>query len=555
MDHVTDNDDLISDRTRRFLLTFALDECNEVDDDEFVITSAGKVVGLKDIQRSVPKQKEKVTDGAKSSRRLWNYLCSGNPMDASETLVDRFLCTPISCYASNTSPSYHALVAITLACVLVVFKQLCLHGRKLKSNGLCSSQSNESAVVPKVVKEIRLQPRPSLPTETDSSKRTDDLADAGSTEVPGLVAAESLPNDRMLLRRQHSATMILNDIRPEVATVAPRSSDHMKSNQTVISIPSPIKTTIADARHALALVSLYEQACSEQGRVCDHGAALQWAALQQKSEMMLNVRREEELRRYLWDNAQRTVDRSLSQNQHDETIAVSREDKDWQRKLQTSRDKCHSAVVCAFYQSLVGTFLVVVLRPIIQVMYLWSTLSGPEILCYGTDTSLDRKNVWSTSLSWYGRYTSYAYADSWTRVMLGEAATCLAYAIGRAFHIFAAGVSLNLASWLLKQLVTVEPVQNLIKSAVLLFILSICGWVPEHLLYRVLCCLGVIASTCYVLVEFKFHRVRTQFRGMNTPPHASVVNNCLEWFDDAIRMIQIIPVILAGGLVFVVFSG
>jgi hypothetical protein len=404
----------------------------------------------------------------------------------------------------------------------------------------------------KAVDDAGVQPhsQPPPPSVIVALKHKDDIADTNKNDVPDLVIAQSARNDKSLPQAQ-SFNDVISDSRPEVMAIDRRNFDSMEHSRPVISIPGPVCTTIDDARHAVTLVSMYEQACAEQGRVCDHTAALQWAAQQQKSEKILNARREEELRRYLWDNAQRTVDRSLSQNQHDEKIALSREDKDWQKKLQACREKCHSALMCALYQCFVGTFIIVVSRPIILLIYFWSSLSGTDMVCYGTGTSLDPKVSLSTTPSWYGRYTLYAYADTWTSAILGETATCLAYAMGRATYVVAAIFSLKLATWLLKQLVVVELVQNLIKAAILLLVFTICGWVPEHLLYRILFCLGVIATACFVIVNLKFQSIRTEFRRMNTPPNASVVNKYLEWFDDAIGIIQIIPFVAFGCLILI----
>jgi hypothetical protein len=567
-----DDDDLLSERMQRFLQTFPLDEDH---DDEYVLLNTGQIVRTKQLQHHAGSYQEPVTPASTSGRTPWNYLCLNSDRHNSSSVLNeqlnKLLCAPIY-YATNSSCFVFLYLIVTLVFVVGLYLNRhrysstaiskTIHGpikwilstsREVLESS-CSRRLNKTDLSARsaVKNEQQQQQQRAILSDVDSKRSARDIpSENDENSVPDLIVEQTEDMNRVLTTKSQNTTVATLEARQEMAFIAPEKTEN---SEHVITVPGPIRTTIDDARQALALVSMYEQACAEQGRVCDDRAALLWAAQQQKADKILNARRDEELRRYLWDNSQRTVDRSLSQQQHDEKLAAGREDKDWQSKLVSCRDKCHSALIRSFYHCFVGTFLIVVSRPIILLVRLWSTLSTTEMVCYGTGTSFDPKVVTSVSSAWYGRYNSYNYVDSWTSAVLGEAATCLTYAIGRVFYVAAALIALNAASWLLRQMAIAEYMQNFVKAAVLLLILSICGWIPEYHLYRLVFCLGVIASATYFVVNLQFQNVRKNFRRMNTPPQLSLVSQCLEWFDDAVGIIEMIPIVAVGGLIFVLVS-
>eukprot|EP00980_Cylindrotheca_fusiformis_P009470 scaffold2070_cov105-Cylindrotheca_fusiformis.AAC.1 len=114
-------------------------------------------------------------------------------------------------------------------------------------------------------------------------------------------------------------------------------------------------------------IKLVEQVLLEQG--LDKSLAQQLAVGLQTSEAMLESQRQIESQRILVDAHHRTLDRQLSQRQHEETIHAAKYDPNWREKLQSKRDLCWNAVTRILLEVTISHHLIKLARPVLGVYH------------------------------------------------------------------------------------------------------------------------------------------------------------------------------------------
>lgn len=493
--------DDVSDRMYRAVQALRVDDY----DDEFTISGTGQVIGNR----------------------------GGTLYQASSPALGRYA-RPHASTPSDFPLFYLLLIAAALAGAL-------LYHLSIRWLTAASHHVPPTTTSPPIHNTIQCDKAPSSLDETAISRK-----DCSSRSLTASTVNEILPTSKVL--------HVIPDLADDEVSAHPAAGAVVvvpsRDDKALVVLPGNVTTTMDDARHVVNLATMLEQACAEQGRNCDQSAALAWAANQQKTDKVLNARLGEEMRRYVYDGAQRTVDRSLSQQQHDEKLAAKNQDKNWLTKLSSSRDKSAAALGRSVFHCFVGSLFINVVRPVFRATQMWRALSVTEMVCYGTGTNYDplgaRPGLLASS-PWYGRYASYSSADGLTSSVFGDAVTCLNYTIGRAAYFLLVFALLVVGTWVLRQLVIAERLQQLVASAYLLFVFSINGWVPELHLVRLVFSLAAGATAVQCLFWYQYKTFREKFRSLGTPQGAAV-NESLAWFDDAASIVHMAPIF--GGILW-----
>jgi hypothetical protein len=107
------------------------------------------------------------------------------------------------------------------------------------------------------------------------------------------------------------------------------------------------------AKDIVASADAIEQALKESGHSCDPKHAMQWAMTNHTLSREITALEQAELRGYLYDSHRKGIDREISQEQHQETIACMKEDPGWAGELRDARDHCCGAIFTAIIRGIV----------------------------------------------------------------------------------------------------------------------------------------------------------------------------------------------------------
>jgi hypothetical protein len=107
------------------------------------------------------------------------------------------------------------------------------------------------------------------------------------------------------------------------------------------------------AKDVVASADAFEQALTESGRSCDPELAMHWAMTNQKLSLEIAAREQAELRGYLYDSHQKGIDREISQEQHQETIACMQEEPGWMGRVNVASDRCRTTISTAILRGVV----------------------------------------------------------------------------------------------------------------------------------------------------------------------------------------------------------
>jgi hypothetical protein len=106
-------------------------------------------------------------------------------------------------------------------------------------------------------------------------------------------------------------------------------------------------------KDVVASADAFEQALKDSGRSCDPELAMYWAITNHKLSLEIAAREQAELRGYLYDSHQRDVDREISQEQHQETIACMQEEPGWMGQVNAASDRCRTTISTAILRGIV----------------------------------------------------------------------------------------------------------------------------------------------------------------------------------------------------------
>jgi hypothetical protein len=124
-------------------------------------------------------------------------------------------------------------------------------------------------------------------------------------------------------------------------------------------------------------IKLVEQVLLEQG--LDKSLAQHLAVGLQTSETMLESQRQLEIQRMLVDAHQRSLDRQLSQRQHEEAIQAAKYDPNWSEKLEQKRDLCWKAATRILLEVTVAYHLTKLVKPVLELYRTETNLSFQEL--------------------------------------------------------------------------------------------------------------------------------------------------------------------------------
>jgi hypothetical protein len=102
----------------------------------------------------------------------------------------------------------------------------------------------------------------------------------------------------------------------------------------------------------VASAAMFEQALKESGRSCDPKLAMQWATANHTLSLEIAAREQAEFRGYLYDSHQRDIDREISREQHQETIACLQEEPAWLDEVRDARDRCRGTISTAILRGI-----------------------------------------------------------------------------------------------------------------------------------------------------------------------------------------------------------
>jgi hypothetical protein len=528
---------IVSERVQRIIKTFPPE-----DNDEFRISSTGQILTKQDLQNDPSKHNRPETTRhfSKPSSTSWTDVCSTystkSKHDAPSTLREQL--TGVLCASlPHTNSIYYCVGTVTMTAVIAA---TLYRYKQSKLASITTTATTTSHTTLASTTHVKCTPKKEVVPLSDTAFRT--------------------PKRQVLARNDSAPHLIPEDNADETGMICSAGTSTAVDQPQILTLPRSKQSTPDDANHVVLLVSSFQKNCEKHGIPFDSAIAWKWAMQQQMTDRIIHAQENLDVRRFVYDHSQRTMDRTLSQQQHDENLSAGREDKDWLTKMTNVRDRAYDALVRVVYQSLISIFMVVLAQPVLFMLHLWYTLSTTQLVCYGTGTMYDPTMMIeikkSSSHSWW--YTRYAptlsYIDSFTTSAVGDAATCVVFTAGRLLFFIGAIVLVYIASWILHQLALSNRIQQVCKSAVLLSLLSTYNWLPKHDLFRMLICLSIIVSVCYCYVSYQFQSARGKFQKLNpTLPQVSHVNEYVSWFDDAISLIHIIPFFAVGGLLFLLW--
>jgi hypothetical protein len=103
----------------------------------------------------------------------------------------------------------------------------------------------------------------------------------------------------------------------------------------------------------VAAAAIFEQVLKESGRVYDPNLPMQFATANYTTSREIYAREQAELRGYLYDSHQKDIDREISQEQHQETIACMQEEPGWMGRVNVASDRCRTTISTAILRGVV----------------------------------------------------------------------------------------------------------------------------------------------------------------------------------------------------------
>ena len=117
--------------------------------------------------------------------------------------------------------------------------------------------------------------------------------------------------------------------------------------------PQSHQLTLQTAKAIVASADVFELALKESGRTCDPNLAMQFAMTNHTLSIEIAAREQAELRGYMYDSHQKGVDRTISKEQHKETITCMQQEPGWLDDLRNAQDRCRGAIATAIIRGIV----------------------------------------------------------------------------------------------------------------------------------------------------------------------------------------------------------
>jgi hypothetical protein len=123
--------------------------------------------------------------------------------------------------------------------------------------------------------------------------------------------------------------------------------------------PQHHQLTLQTAKAIVSSADIFEQALQESGRPYDPNLAVQVAIASHIAARGIYAKEQAEQRGYIYDSIQKGIDRKISQEQHEETIACIKEEPGWLGQVRDAHDRCLGTISTAIAR---GTVLVILLK-------------------------------------------------------------------------------------------------------------------------------------------------------------------------------------------------
>jgi hypothetical protein len=117
--------------------------------------------------------------------------------------------------------------------------------------------------------------------------------------------------------------------------------------------PEHHQLTLQTAKAIVSSAATFEQALKESGRAYDPNLLLQFAMASHTASREIAAREHAEKRGYMYDSYQKGIDREISQEQHQETIACMKEEPGWLFQVNGARDRCRGTISTAIIRGIV----------------------------------------------------------------------------------------------------------------------------------------------------------------------------------------------------------
>jgi hypothetical protein len=140
--------------------------------------------------------------------------------------------------------------------------------------------------------------------------------------------------------------------------------------------PEHHQLTLQTAKAIVSSADVMEQALKESGRSYDPNLPMQYAMASYTASRDIYAREQAEKRGYMYDSYQKGIDREISQDQHEETIACMQEEPGWVGEVRDARDRGRGAISTAIIRGIV----LVALTKLAPILYLVFVLNEGKSL-------------------------------------------------------------------------------------------------------------------------------------------------------------------------------
>jgi hypothetical protein len=140
--------------------------------------------------------------------------------------------------------------------------------------------------------------------------------------------------------------------------------------------PQSHQLTLQTAKAIVSSADVFEQALKESGRSYDPNLPMQYAIASYTASRDIYAREQAEKRGYMYDSYQKGIDRAISQEQHDETIACMQEEPGWLGEVKDASDRGRGAISTAIIRGIV----LVALTKLVPFLYLVLVLNEGKSL-------------------------------------------------------------------------------------------------------------------------------------------------------------------------------
>ncbi|CAJ1962973.1 unnamed protein product [Cylindrotheca closterium] len=283
------------------------------------------------------------------------------------------------------------LALLLASCILFyLWKHTGKHQHTAKAKTKSPSRETEEKKVSDTIsshaQEPRLHKAVSFRESTgqqDSSFEPRDRHCVGEGEVPPLraEALQTSQTDTLTMGDNSTATGINVPENSLGTNSLGSNSDLVRSNDASSQIVLQTDVDGSDKTQLLTKlvrdIKLAEDFLAENG--LDRSLAQQLAVSMTTSEAAAESQRQLEAQRMMMDHHQRTLDRQLSQRQHEESLHASKYDPNWTEKLEKKRDLCWSTTTRIVFEVLVIHYLSMILKPVMNSFTSQSYLSFQEL--------------------------------------------------------------------------------------------------------------------------------------------------------------------------------